>query len=135
MVPVYPSLLRRALRMVPVRPSRDDGRMTPSDTPLDPDVVRWSAPPAERDGRPLLVLLHGYGSDENDLFGLAPSFPPSSSMASVRAPLAPPWPMMGNAWYAMAAAFAPRWDSFTLRTAAGQVQTLTAGNAFSNPAR
>ena len=33
-----------------------------------------------------------------------------------------------------AAAFAPSWDSFTLRTAAGQVQTLTAGNAFSNPA-
>ena len=33
-----------------------------------------------------------------------------------------------------AAAFAPVADSFTLRTAAGQVQTLTAGNAFSNPA-
>jgi len=33
----------------------------------------------------------------------------------------------------VAAAFAPAWDSFTLRTAAGQVQTLTAGNAFSNP--
>ena len=34
----------------------------------------------------------------------------------------------------VAAAFAPSWDSFTLRTAAGQVQTVTAGNAFSNPA-
>ena len=33
----------------------------------------------------------------------------------------------------VAAAFAPAWDSFTLRTAAGQVQTLTAGDAFSNP--
>jgi hypothetical protein len=32
-----------------------------------------------------------------------------------------------------AAAFAPAWDSFTLRTAAGQAQTVTAGNAFSNP--
>jgi hypothetical protein len=32
-----------------------------------------------------------------------------------------------------AAAFAPAWDSFTLRTASGQTQTLTAGNAFSNP--
>ena len=32
-----------------------------------------------------------------------------------------------------AAAFAPAWDSFTLRTAAGQTQTLTAGNAFANP--
>jgi hypothetical protein len=33
----------------------------------------------------------------------------------------------------VAAAFAPAWDSFTLRTASGQVETLTAGNAFSNP--
>ncbi len=32
-----------------------------------------------------------------------------------------------------AAAFAPAWDSFTLRTAAGQSQSLTAGNVFSNP--
>ena len=38
------------------------------------------------------------------------------------------WPAFG-----VAAAFAPAWDSFTLRTAAGQVQSLTAGNAFSNP--
>jgi hypothetical protein len=29
--------------------------------------------------------------------------------------------------------FAPAWDSFTLRTASGQSQSLTAGNAFSNP--
>jgi hypothetical protein len=33
----------------------------------------------------------------------------------------------------VAAAFAPAWDSFTLRTAAGQSQSLTAGNAFHNP--
>jgi len=32
-----------------------------------------------------------------------------------------------------AVAFAPAWDSFTLRSAAGQTQSLTAGNAFSNP--
>ena len=32
-----------------------------------------------------------------------------------------------------AAAFAPAWDSFTLRAAAGQTQTLTAGNAFADP--
>jgi phospholipase/carboxylesterase len=91
--------------MVRVLASRDDGRMTPSDAPLDPDVVRWSAPPAERDGRPLLVLLHGYGSDENDLFGLVPYLPDAFVVASVRAPLAPPWPMMGNAWYAIDALY------------------------------
>src|SRR5690242_15244449 len=101
MVPVYPHLRGRALRMVRVDGSRDDGRMTPSDASLDPDVVRWSASPAERAGRPLLVLLHGYGSDENDLFGLVPYLPDEFVMASVRAPLAPPWPMMGNAWYAI----------------------------------
>jgi len=33
-----------------------------------------------------------------------------------------------------AAAFAPSWDSFTLHSAAGQTQTITLGNAFSNPA-
>src|SRR6266568_4292480 len=32
-----------------------------------------------------------------------------------------------------AIAFAPSWDSFTLRTAAGVTQSLTAGNAFANP--
>jgi hypothetical protein len=32
-----------------------------------------------------------------------------------------------------AIAFAPAWDRFTLRTAAGTSQTLTAGNAFANP--
>jgi hypothetical protein len=30
--------------------------------------------------------------------------------------------------------FAPSWDSYTLRTVGGTVHTLTAGNAFSNPA-
>ena len=30
--------------------------------------------------------------------------------------------------------FAPSWDSYTLRTATGVAHTLTAGNAFSNPA-
>ena len=33
----------------------------------------------------------------------------------------------------VAASFAPAWDSFTLRAATGQTESLTAGNAFSNP--
>jgi hypothetical protein len=33
-----------------------------------------------------------------------------------------------------AAAFAPAWDNFTLRVASGATQTVTAGNAFANPA-
>lgn len=66
---------------------------------LDPSVVRWSAPAHERGDRPVLLLLHGYGSDEHDLFGLVPYLPPAFVVASVRAPLAPPWPMPGASWY------------------------------------
>lgn len=66
---------------------------------LDPAVVRWSAPVDERGDRPVLVLLHGYGSDEHDLFGLVPYLPDAFVVASVRAPLAPPWPMPGASWY------------------------------------
>ncbi|CAN5443804.1 dienelactone hydrolase family protein [soil metagenome] len=55
---------------------------------LDPDAVLWSTNPADRDGKPLLVMMHGRGSDENDLFSLAPELPPEFVLASVRAPLA-----------------------------------------------
>ncbi|MFJ6651323.1 alpha/beta hydrolase [Microbacterium sp. NPDC091313] len=66
---------------------------------VDPDLVLWSAPAAERDGRPLLVLLHGYGADERDLFGLTAYLPDDFVFAAVRAPLAPPWPAPGYSWY------------------------------------
>ena len=55
---------------------------------LDADAVIWSAPERERAGRPLLVLLHGYGSHEGDLFQLSPRLPLGPVIASVRAPLA-----------------------------------------------
>lgn len=54
---------------------------------IDPEAVLWSAPERERAGRPLLVLLHGYGSHEGDLFGLAPGLPLGPVVASLRAPL------------------------------------------------
>lgn len=54
---------------------------------IDPTAVVWSAPERERAGRPLLVLLHGYGSHEGDLFGLSPMLPLGPVIASVRAPL------------------------------------------------
>lgn len=66
--------------------------------PLDDSVVLWSG---ERDGRPLLVLLHGYGSDERDLFGLVPHLPDGFAIAAVRAPMEPPWPAPGYAWYSL----------------------------------
>ena len=64
---------------------------------IDDTATRWSTP--DRDGLPLLVLLHGYGADEHDLFGLVPYLPEGIAVASVAAPLAPPWPMPGRAWY------------------------------------
>lgn len=64
---------------------------------IDAEATRWA--PAERDGLPLLVLLHGYGSDENDLFGLRPFLPEGIAVASVAAPLSPPWPAPGRSWY------------------------------------
>jgi phospholipase/carboxylesterase len=54
---------------------------------IDEDAVLWSASAADRAGRPLLVLLHGYNSHEGDLFGLAPHLPLEPAIASLRAPL------------------------------------------------
>ncbi|NUL43895.1 phospholipase [Cellulosimicrobium funkei] len=54
--------------------------------PTEP-FVRWSRPEGEREGTHLLVVLHGYGADENDLFGIVPELPEKFTIASVRAPL------------------------------------------------
>ena len=66
---------------------------------IDDEAVLWSESPEMRAGRPLLLLLHGYGSDERDLFGLAPFLPDAFVLAAVRAPLAPPFPAPGWSWY------------------------------------
>ena len=66
---------------------------------LDDTAALWSAEAADRAARPLLVLLHGYGADERDLFGLVPYLPPEYVVAAVRAPLTPPFPAPGYSWY------------------------------------
>ena len=66
---------------------------------IDDTATRWST--SDRARMPLLVLLHGYGADEHDLFGLVPYLPEGIAVASVAAPLAPPWPMPGRSWYAI----------------------------------
>lgn len=48
---------------------------------------------------PLLIMLHGYGSDENDLFSFASELPDEIFVISVRAPQA--MQPYGNAWYAI----------------------------------
>lgn len=60
---------------------------------LDPDAILWNAPVGDRDGRPLLVVMHGRGSNEEDLFALASELPKDYVVASLRAPLAegPGW--------------------------------------------
>lgn len=63
---------------------------------LDRDAVLWSAGEADRMGRPRLVLLHGYASDEADLFGISAYLPLEPVIASLRAPI-PEGP--GFAWF------------------------------------
>jgi phospholipase/carboxylesterase len=67
-----------------------------SEMRIDQSAVRWSTPARERSGRPLLVLMHGYASHEDDLFGLAPYLPSEPVIASLRAPMAEAG---GNAWW------------------------------------
>lgn len=50
-------------------------------------VIRYSKEEDSREGTPLLVVLHGYGADENDLFALTPYLPANYTVAAVRAPL------------------------------------------------
>jgi len=52
-----------------------------------------------KDKNPLLLLLHGYGSNEEDLFSFAPQLPDQYYIISARAPY--PLPPYGNAWYAI----------------------------------
>ena len=51
------------------------------------------------DKNPLLLLLHGYGSNEEDLFSFAQQLPEEYYIISARAPY--PLPPYGNAWYAI----------------------------------
>ncbi len=51
----------------------------------------------ESEKPPLLLLLHGIGADENDLFGLAPFLDERFFIASVRAPFTLPYG--GFAWF------------------------------------
>ncbi|WP_242205016.1 alpha/beta hydrolase [Aestuariivivens insulae] len=46
---------------------------------------------------PLLIMMHGYGSDENDLFSFASELPEELFIISVRAPY--PMQPYGSAWY------------------------------------
>lgn len=56
-------------------------------------------PKTKKDKNPLLLLLHGYGSNEEDLFSFASELPDEYYVISARAPYGlPPY---GYAWYAI----------------------------------
>ncbi|HEV2146748.1 MAG TPA: alpha/beta hydrolase-fold protein [Longimicrobiaceae bacterium] len=71
-------------------------------------------PADARDGAPLLVLLHGRGSDERDLMGLVPHLPAGLIVVSPRAPFAgAPWGYgPGWAWYRFLGGTRPEPASF-----------------------
>lgn len=67
---------------------------------IDSTAVRWSVPREKVASalaeRPLLIMMHGYGSNEGDLFSLGQYLPEEFVIASLRAPLsAGP----GYAWF------------------------------------
>ncbi|WP_339703514.1 alpha/beta fold hydrolase [uncultured Marixanthomonas sp.] len=46
---------------------------------------------------PVIIMLHGFGSDENDLFSFAGELPDTYTIISLKAPI--PMQPYGNAWY------------------------------------
>ncbi len=70
--------------------------MVPCPLRIYSQAVLWSSPQQEVANRPLVVLLHGLGSHEGDLFGLSPFLPLDPIVASIRAPLTSP---PGYSWF------------------------------------
>ena len=56
-----------------------------------------SRPSSLLENAPLLIMFHGYGSDENDLFSFASELPKELFIISIRAPYT--MQPFGNAWY------------------------------------
>lgn len=76
-------------------------------------VVVWSVPAdevaAHLETSPLVIIMHGYGSHENDLISLAPLLPEGTIAASLRAPLLAPHPVVnGFAWFTIGQPGNPR---------------------------
>ncbi|WP_323961153.1 phospholipase [Arthrobacter sp. JZ12] len=66
--------------MTNLPPTERPGTHTPT--------VIWSRPEDEREGTPLLVLLHGHMANEEDLMGILEFLPDEFTVASLRAPVA-----------------------------------------------
>lgn len=51
------------------------------------ETVVWSKPENERAGTPLLVMMHGYGTDEQRMAKLFPELPEELTCAALRGPM------------------------------------------------
>ncbi|MDQ2664015.1 MAG: alpha/beta fold hydrolase [Candidatus Eremiobacteraeota bacterium] len=83
-------------------------------------VERWrKAKPTAAGRPPLLVLLHGRGADESDLFELGPAIDPRFAIASVRAPIA-----MNEGGYTWSESYSPgRYRAESLRASVTWIQS------------
>ncbi len=61
--------------------------------------INYISRPANQSNAPLLLLLHGYGSNEEDLFSFAPQMDAGIHIISARAPF--DMPPYGAAWYSI----------------------------------
>jgi phospholipase/carboxylesterase len=77
-------------------------------------VYRVAGAERTRAGGPVVVLMHGRGADEEDLFQLAPRLPSSWVVVAPRAPFpAAPWGYgPGYAWYRYLGSNRPEPESF-----------------------
>lgn len=66
---------------------------------MDTFLLQHLVRKANKPNAPLLILLHGYGSDENDLFSFSSELSPNFFIVSAKAPY--PLTPHGNAWYAI----------------------------------
>ena len=57
----------------------------------------YKAPANPSEASPVIIMLHGFGSDENDLFSFAGELPDHYTIISLKAPIK--MQPYGNAWY------------------------------------
>ncbi|OAB78140.1 alpha/beta hydrolase [Cochleicola gelatinilyticus] len=57
----------------------------------------YKAPAVSSENPPAIIMLHGFGSDENDLFSFASELPETYAVIALKAPI--PMQPYGNAWY------------------------------------
>jgi phospholipase/carboxylesterase len=57
----------------------------------------YKAPLHTSEASPVIIMLHGFGSDENDLFSFSSELPNNYTIISLKAPI--PMQPHGNAWY------------------------------------